>query len=70
MAYQYTPFPKWIFHFTHEAKIVNTEQEYAEHVSSGWFDSPADAIQVEPVVELSIAVDKPYKTSKRTKKAE
>jgi hypothetical protein len=34
-------YPKWLYHETKPARIVNDADEHAEHEEDGWVDTPA-----------------------------
>jgi hypothetical protein len=40
--YEPIPYPRWIYHTTEAAKIVETEADHAVHTKAGWLDSPAE----------------------------
>lgn len=35
----------WVYHKTHQAKIVKTDEEYNQHLENGWLDSPYKEVE-------------------------
>lgn len=49
-------YPKWLYHETEPARIVNDADEHAEHEENGWVDTPAKLQK--PEADPDAGVDK------------
>jgi hypothetical protein len=51
-------YPKWLYHESKPARIVNDADEHAEHEEKGWVDTPAKLKKADVEEDADAGVDK------------
>ena len=52
----------WVYHPLHPAKIVDNYEDYREHLTNGWYDTPA---KFPPKVDQEIGINASSFTNER-----